>query len=77
VPRLLTRIDEALAVPQISAAQAKGIEAIGELVSGLFLSIREAVDSDDYDRLIASLDRLREEVAKGDETLDRLLLTPS
>ena len=73
VPRLLTKINEVVKLPQMTAAQTAGIEAIAELVRTLLLSIREAVDSDDYDRLIAATDRLREEVVKADETLDRLL----
>lgn len=73
LPRLLARIDKVLKLPDITKAQTADIESIAELVGTVFLGIREAVDSDDYDRMIASVDRLREEIARANEILDRLL----
>lgn len=72
LPHVMARIDKVLALPQITEAQTTYIESIVELVGTLLLAIRKAVDSDDYDRTIASVDRLREEILSANATLDRL-----
>jgi hypothetical protein len=73
MPRLIERIDDVLKLPFISETQAVEIESIAERVETLFLGIREAVNDHNYNRLVASVDRLREEIVAGDATLDRLL----
>ena len=47
LPRVLAKIDQVLKLPDITKTQA--IESMAELVGIIFLSIREAVDSDDYE----------------------------
>jgi hypothetical protein len=73
IPRLLKKIDEVLKLPHVTEVQAVDIDSIKELVRTLILSIREAVDDEDLNRLSASIDRLREEISAADRTLDRLL----
>jgi hypothetical protein len=75
LPRVLVRIDKVLKLPEVAEAQASDIESIAELLRTVFLGIREAVDSDDYDRMIASVDRLREEIVTANTILDRVLKT--
>jgi hypothetical protein len=60
-------------IPDITETQANNIESMAERVGTIFLGIKEAVDSDDYDRTIAGVDRLREEILTADTILDRLL----
>jgi hypothetical protein len=71
--RVVTRIDEVLKLPYVTETQATVIESIAKTVGTVFLGIREAVDSEDYDRLGASIDRLREELAAADPILDRFI----
>jgi hypothetical protein len=73
LPRVLAKIDQVLKLPDITETQAKHIESMAEIVGTIFLGIREAVDSDDYDRTVAGVDRLREEILTADTILDRLL----
>jgi phage terminase Nu1 subunit (DNA packaging protein) len=73
IPRLLRKIDEVLKLPHVTEAQAVDIDSIKELIRTLILSIREAVDDEDLNRLSASIDRLREKISAADRTLDRLL----
>jgi hypothetical protein len=73
LPRLLSKIDKVLKMSEVSEAQATEIASMTELVGSVFLGIREAVDSDDYDRLLASVERLREEILTANAILDRLL----
>jgi hypothetical protein len=73
LPRVLAKIDQVLKLPDITETQAKHIESMAEIVGTIFLGIRKAVDSDDYDRTIAGVDRLREEILTADTILDRLL----
>jgi hypothetical protein len=73
LPSVLTKIDQVLKLRDVKETQAAEIESIAELVGTVFLGISEAVDADDYDRLIVSVDRLREEIVTADAILDRLL----
>ena len=73
VPHVLAKIDKVLKLREVSETQASDIESIAEIVGTVFLGIREAVDSDDYDRLVAGVDRLREEIVTANAILDRLL----
>jgi hypothetical protein len=73
LPRVLSKIDRVLKLSYITEAQAADIESIAELVRTVLLELREAVEADDYDRMIASVDRLHEGITTADATLDRLL----
>ena len=73
LPRVLAKIDQVSKLADITETQANNIESMAERVRTIFLGIREAVDSDDYDRTIAGVDRLREEILTADTILDRLL----
>jgi hypothetical protein len=75
MPELIRRVDGALCLPHLAHAQRDNIASIGERIGLRFRAIQVAVDSDtSYEQLIASMDRLREEIATSDHTLDRLLL---
>jgi hypothetical protein len=74
LPRLIRRIDGALELPDISDSQAFEAESIVERIGLLLRSIQAAVNSGESNaRLSASADRLREEVAAADATIDALL----
>ena len=73
LPRILAKIDDVLKLPDITVAQAKEIQSIADTVGAVFLGIREAARADDYDRLMAGVDRLREEIITADTILDRLI----
>jgi hypothetical protein len=73
LPRILAKIDDVLKLPNITIAQAKEIESIANTVGAVFVGIREAARADDYDRLMAGVDRLREEIMTADAVLDRLI----
>jgi hypothetical protein len=74
LPRLVRRIDSALELPQISDAQAFEAESIIERIKLLLRGVQAAINcGNSNERLSASLDRLREEIAAADETLDGLL----
>jgi len=75
LPSVLTKIDKVLKLPEVKETKAAEIESIAEIVGTVFLGIKEAVDADDDDRLIASVDRLREEIMTANLILDRLLKT--
>jgi hypothetical protein len=74
LPRLVRRIDSALELPRISDAQAFEAESIVERIGLLLRGIQTSINSGETnERLSASADRLREEIAAADATLDRLL----
>jgi hypothetical protein len=73
VPRLLSKIDEALRLPHLSDLLAIEVKAIAERIEALFLSIRDTADERHYERLTATVDRLHQEIAHGEAALDRLL----
>jgi hypothetical protein len=72
VPHLLRGIAEVLRQPQLTATHALEVESIAERIELLFLSIKEAGICNHQDRLIASVERLREEIAEGEAVLDRV-----
>jgi hypothetical protein len=71
--RILAKIDDVLESPDITVAQERAIESISDTVRTVFSGIREAAHTDDYDRLLACVDRLREEIVIAEALLDRLL----
>jgi hypothetical protein len=71
--RILAKIDQMLQSPNITVAQATDVESISDHVGIVIQGIKEAVRTNDYDRLIASVDRLREEIATAEASLDRML----
>ena len=70
---VLARIDEVLRLPEITLAQATDIESIADTIGDVFLGIRQAVSANDFDRLIACGDRLRDEIAIAEALLDRFI----
>ena len=73
LPSVLTKIDQVLKLRDVKETQAAEIESIAELSGPYSLGISEAAHADDYDRLIVSVDRLREEIVTADAILDDLL----
>jgi hypothetical protein len=74
LPRLIRRIDEVLASAYVVDSQALEAELIIERIGLVLRGIQTAVNSDgSKERLRASADLLREEVAAADEILDGLL----
>jgi len=74
IPGLLKKIDVVLELPHITEAQAFDIELIVVRIESVFMAIGEEVEADaSYDRLIANIDRLGEEIKTADATLDQLL----
>jgi hypothetical protein len=74
MPRLIRRIDDVLRLPQITDAQTIAIELLPERISIGLRVIQAAINADeDCDRLIASMDRLRENFLEGEAAIDRLL----
>jgi hypothetical protein len=71
----MRRIDSVVCLPNISPSQAREAQLIGERIALLFSAIHDAIKANDesYERLTASMDRLREEIVAADVTLDRLL----
>jgi hypothetical protein len=73
-PRLIRRIDSALCLPHLTEAQKFDLETMSDRIGIRFRSIQKVIESDgSYERLLASTDRLREEIAASEATLDRLL----
>ena len=73
VPRLNRRINETLRRPNITGAEKAEIDSIPGRIEVLIAAVRESFDADDgYIRLIMNMDRLCEQIAKADATLDRL-----
>jgi hypothetical protein len=77
LPNLVNRIIETLGAPGLSEVQAHGIHHIRERVEHLFRTIGQLLEADDrdlsYDRLMALMDRLRDEILMANASLDRLL----
>jgi hypothetical protein len=75
-PRLIRRIDDGLCLPNVTPVRTIEVESIGQRIGVLLKSIHAAVEADhSYEQLSASLDRLREEIAAADLTLNQLLGT--
>ena len=74
LPRLIRRIDGALELPDISDSQAFEAESIVERIGLVLRGIQASINSGETkERLRASADRFREEVAAADSILDGLL----
>jgi hypothetical protein len=75
MPSLIRRIDAALFLPDLTETQKLDLETMSDRIGIQLRSIQKVVNSDgSYERLLASMDRLREELATSETTLDRLLL---
>src|SRR5271154_7112306 len=73
IPRLLHKMDGVLGLPQVSETQALAIEQITDKIGILYSSLRQSHEKEDYERMIASSDRLREEIQAANATLDQML----
>jgi hypothetical protein len=75
MPRLIRRIDSALCLKGLTETQKFDLETMADRIGIQFRSIQTVIDSDgSYERLLASMERLREEIATSEATLDRLLV---
>jgi hypothetical protein len=75
MPRLIQRIDSALCLPDLTEAQKFDLETMSDRIGIQFGSIQQVIELDEsYERLIASVERLREQIATSEATLDRLLV---
>ena len=70
---ILAKIDELLKSPEITVAQATDVQTIADNVGIIMRGIGEAARTNDYHRLDASVERLREEIVAAAATLERLL----
>jgi len=70
---ILAKIDELLESPKITSAQATNVQTIADSVGAVMRGIWEAVRTNDYDRLVSSVERLREEIVAAGATLEHLL----
>ncbi len=74
MPSLLRKVDVVLELPNLTATQRLDIELITARVGSVFMAIGVAVEADaSCERLVATMDRLREEITAADATLDGLL----
>jgi len=77
IPRLIRRIDETLKLPNLTEAQTRDIELIPQRIASSVKAIREAAlvegNSIQEQKLVASIERLREEIAIANGILDELL----
>jgi len=79
ISKLIRRIDETLKLPNLTEAQTRQIELIHQRIGGSLNAIREAAIAGENgvvrdQRLVASTERLREEIAKANGILDELLM---
>ena len=77
IPRLMRRIDGTLKLPNLTEAQTSHIELIPQRIGGYLKAIREAAIAEGNgvlreQQLVASTERLREEIATANMILDRL-----
>jgi hypothetical protein len=78
IPRLIRRIDETLKLPNLTGAQTRDIELIPQRIGSSIKAIREAALVEGTrtireQKLVASIERLREEIAIANGILDELL----
>lgn len=78
ISRLIRRIDETLKMPNLTEAQTRDIELISRRIGVSVQAIREAAIAEGNgllhdQQLVASTERLQEELAKANEILDELL----
>jgi hypothetical protein len=75
MPRLISRIDEVVCLPNITSGQKLEVELIRHRIEDLFRNLHASVEADEgCERLTASMDRIREEIAAADDKLDRLFI---
>ncbi len=73
IPRLNRRINETLRLPNVTAAETAEIDLIKGRIEVLIAAVQESFDAHDgYIQLIKSIDRLCEQIAEADSSLDRL-----
>jgi len=73
IPRLNRRINDSLRLPDITLSETTEIDLIPGRIEVLIEAVQESVDVDDgYIGLIKSMDRLCQQIAEADSTLDRL-----
>ena len=76
ISRLIRRIDETLKLPNLTEAQTRDIELIPQRIANSMKAIREAAlvegNSIQEQKLVASIERLREEIAIANGILDEL-----
>ena len=74
LPRLIRRVDEVLTAEHITDSQEFEAESILERIEIVLRDIQTTINSEENkERLRASADLLREEIAAADETIDELL----
>lgn len=78
IARLIRRIDETLKLPNLTEAQTRDIELIPQRIGRSIKAIREAAIAEGNrvlrdQQLVASTERLREEIAIANGILDELL----
>jgi hypothetical protein len=78
IPRLIRRIDETSKLPNLTEPQTRDIELIPQRISSSIKAIREAALVEGTrtireQKLVASIERLREEIAIANGILDELL----
>lgn len=79
IPRLMRRIDGTLKLPNLTEAQTRDIELIPQRIGGYLKAISETAIAEGNgvlrdQQLVASTERLREEIAKANGILDELLM---
>jgi hypothetical protein len=78
ISSLIRRIDETLKLPNLTEAQTRDIELIPQRIGSSIRAIREATIAEGTrvlrdQQLVASTERLRQEIAIANEILDELL----
>jgi|SRR6267378_6861364 hypothetical protein len=77
ISRLIRRVHETLKLPNLTEAQTGDIELIPQRIASSMKAIREAAlvegNSIQEQKLVASIERLREEIAIANGILDELL----
>jgi hypothetical protein len=75
MPRLIRRIDSALCLQHLTEVQKFDLETTSDRIGIQFRAIQQVIEHDEsYERLLASMERLRGEIAASEATLDRLLM---
>jgi len=76
ISRLIRRVHETLKLPNLTEAQTRDIELIPQRIASSMKAIREAAlvegNSIQEQKLVASIERLQEEIAKANGILDEL-----
>ena len=76
ISRLIRRVHETLKLPNLTEAQTRDIELIPQRIASSMKAIRETAlvegNSIQEQKLVASIERLQEEIAKANGILDEL-----